>query len=152
MIRMSDVHIMNTPSRMKLFPYVIWREGGKCFIYKYGLSFFFMPVGFVLVAKFYIGTFDFCSLYKVTAKYIKKGGIAHNRINKYDFKRRFSINVYRLDKTVSLWKQTVSRNYWRASTTSGSGSRYSGVFLPINKHLRRSDACIASQGHFQHFL
>ncbi|KAJ3661519.1 hypothetical protein Zmor_005913 [Zophobas morio] len=58
----------------------------------------------------------------------------HILVNKYDFKRRFSINVYQLDETVRLWKSTVSRNYRRTST-SESGSRYSGVFLPINKPL-----------------
>ncbi|KAJ3659712.1 hypothetical protein Zmor_011386 [Zophobas morio] len=35
----------------------------------------------------------------------------HMLVNKYDFKRWFSINVYRLDETVSLWKSTESRNY-----------------------------------------
>ncbi|KAJ3651916.1 hypothetical protein Zmor_017920 [Zophobas morio] len=47
--------------------------------------------------------------------------------------------IYRLDETVSLWKETVSRKYRRASTRSESGSRYSlwncNDFLPINKHL-----------------
>ncbi|KAJ3658642.1 hypothetical protein Zmor_010369 [Zophobas morio] len=60
-------------------------------------------------------------------------GTPHTR-QQVDFKRRFSINVYQLDETVRLWKSTVSRNYRRAST-SESGSRYSGVFLPINKPL-----------------
>ena len=70
----------------------------------------------------------------------------HMLVNKYDFKRRFSINVYQLDETVRLWKSTVSRNYRRASTSE------SGFYLSTNL-LRRSDACIASQGqHFQHFL
>ncbi|KAJ3639225.1 hypothetical protein Zmor_003906 [Zophobas morio] len=54
----------------------------------------------------------------------------HMLVNKYEFKRPFSINVFRLDATVSLWKSTVSRKYRRASRTSDSDSRYSGVFLP----------------------
>ena len=75
----------------------------------------------------------------------------HMLFNKYDFKRRFSIHVYRLDETVSLWKSTEIIEELQQQVKVAAATTV--LFYLSTNILQRSDACIASQGqHFQHFL
>ncbi|KAJ3658622.1 hypothetical protein Zmor_010351 [Zophobas morio] len=70
----------------------------------------------------------------------------HIVVNKYDFKRRFSINVYRFVCGNQQCPEIIEE-FQHVKVAAATP-----VFFYLSTNLlRRSDACIASQGqHFQH--